>query len=103
MKSARQISPLERQALAGEHTPSEPSDSAFKFQMCENTQLKVTFKFTTPVLRVKSLSTINQNGDQEINKASCVAPGMKSARQISPLERQALAGGHTPSEPSDSA
>src|SRR4051794_5255976 len=75
MKSARQISPLERQALAGGHTPSEPSDSAFKFQMCENTQLKVTFKFTTPVLRVKSLLTINQNGDQEINKASCVAPG----------------------------
>jgi hypothetical protein len=43
--------------------------------MCENTQLKVTFKFFTLVLRVESLSTINQNGDQEIKKASCVAPG----------------------------
>jgi|tagenome__1003787_1003787.scaffolds.fasta_scaffold19178957_1 hypothetical protein len=74
MKSARQISPLERQALAGGHAPSEPSDSAFKFQTCENIQLEVTFKFTTLVLRVESLSTINQNGDQEINKASCVAP-----------------------------
>src|SRR3954447_23657198 len=37
MKSARQISLLERQALAGGHTPSEPSDSTFKFQMRENT------------------------------------------------------------------
>ncbi|HEY0422644.1 MAG TPA: GNAT family N-acetyltransferase [Rhodopila sp.] len=42
--------------------------------MCE-TQLKVTSTFATHLLRVENLSSLNQNGERKINKASCVDPG----------------------------